>query len=95
MIRRREISIVLFGCAAAGACLAAAAPPANIVFIMADDLGYGDLGCYGQETIETPRLDAMAREGMRFTQHYAGNTVCAPARNAGCVVTSSTRSEPI
>ncbi len=52
----------------------------NVVLILADDLGYGDLGCYGQKLIETPRLDQMAAEGMRFTQFYAGSTVCAPAR---------------
>lgn len=52
----------------------------NIVFILADDLGYGDLGCFGQQQIETPHLDKMVREGMRFTQHYAGSTVCAPSR---------------
>lgn len=54
----------------------------NIVFILADDLGYGDLGSYGQERIQTPNLDLMAGEGMRFTQHYAGSTVCAPSRSA-------------
>ncbi|MDX9754383.1 MAG: arylsulfatase [bacterium] len=52
----------------------------NIVFIMADDLGYGDLGCYGSTKIHTPHLDQMAREGLRFTQFYAGSTVCAPSR---------------
>ncbi len=52
----------------------------NIIFIMADDLGYGDLGCYGQKTIRTPNIDRMAKEGMRFTQCYAGSTVCAPSR---------------
>jgi len=52
----------------------------NIIFILADDLGYGDLGCYGQKTIKTPNLDKMAAGGMRFTQHYAGSTVCAPSR---------------
>ena len=52
----------------------------NIVFILADDLGYGDLGCYGQKQIQTPHLDRMAAEGMRFTQAYAGSTVCAPSR---------------
>ena len=52
----------------------------NIIFILADDLGYGDLGCYGQKQIKTPNLDKMAEEGMRFTQHYAGSTVCAPSR---------------
>lgn len=58
----------------------AAKRPPNIVFILADDLGYGDLGCYGQTIIQTSRLDRMAQEGMRFTQAYAGSTVCAPSR---------------
>lgn len=53
----------------------------NIVFIMADDLGYGHLGCYGQQKIRTPHLDRMAEEGMRFTQCYAGSMVCAPSRS--------------
>jgi len=52
----------------------------NIIFILADDLGYGDLGCYGQETIQTPNLDRMAAEGMVFTDHYSGTCVCAPSR---------------
>ncbi len=52
----------------------------NFIFILADDLGYGDLGCYGQKGIKTPNLDRMAAEGMRFTQVYAGATVCAPSR---------------
>jgi arylsulfatase A-like enzyme len=67
--------------------LAAAAPagsapvrPPNILFILADDLGYGDLGSYGQQRIQTPNLDRLAAEGMRFTQFYAGSTVCAPSR---------------
>jgi arylsulfatase A len=54
----------------------------NIIFILADDLGYGDLGCYGQKTILTPNIDKLAMEGMRFTQAYAGSTVCAPSRCA-------------
>lgn len=54
----------------------------NIIFILADDLGYGDLGSYGQKTIATPNLDRMAVEGIRFTQCYAGSTVCAPSRCA-------------
>lgn len=53
----------------------------NLIWIMADDLGYGDLGSYGQELIETPNLDKMAEDGMRFTQFYAGSTVCAPSRS--------------
>jgi len=53
----------------------------NIIFILADDLGYGEIGCYGQQIIHTPRIDQMAREGMRFTQFYAGATVCAPSRS--------------
>ncbi|MBN1910143.1 MAG: arylsulfatase [Pirellulales bacterium] len=52
----------------------------NIVFILADDLGYRELGCFGQEKIRTPRLDRLAAEGMRLTQHYSGNAVCAPSR---------------
>jgi arylsulfatase A-like enzyme len=54
----------------------------NIVFILADDLGYGDLGCYGQQKIKTPNIDRLAAEGMLFTQAYAGSTVCAPSRAA-------------
>ncbi len=52
----------------------------NIILILADDMGYGDLGCYGQKILKTPRLDRMAAEGIRFTQFYAGSTVCAPSR---------------
>ncbi|MBA3314061.1 MAG: arylsulfatase [Planctomycetaceae bacterium] len=66
------------------ACLsttfAAEAAKPNIVFILADDLGYADLGCYGGNVIQTPRLDAMASEGLRFTHAYAGTSVCAPTR---------------
>ena len=54
----------------------------NIVYILADDLGYGDLSCYGQTRFQTPNLDKMAGEGMMFTQHYAGTTVCAPSRSS-------------
>ena len=52
----------------------------NIIFILVDDLGYGDLGCYGQELIETPNIDALASAGILFTQHYSGSPVCAPSR---------------
>ena len=48
---------------------------------MADDLGYGDLGCFGQKLIKTPCLDQMAKEGMKFTRFYSGSTVCAPSRS--------------
>jgi arylsulfatase A len=58
-----------------------AAPP-NVLLIQADDLGYGDLSAYGQSRFETPMLDRLAREGIRFTQYYAGSTVCAPSRTA-------------
>ena len=54
----------------------------NIIFILADDLGYGDLGSYGQQVLNTPNLDQMAQEGIRFTQAYAGNTVCSPSRSS-------------
>ena len=60
---------------------ALAAERPNLIWIMADDLGYGDLGCYGQKVIQTPELDRMAKEGLRFTQFYAGATVCAPSRS--------------
>ena len=53
----------------------------NIIFIMADDLGYAELGSYGQDLIRTPKLDEMAREGMRFTSVYSGSQVCAPCRS--------------
>ena len=52
----------------------------NIIYILMDDLGYGDLGCYGQEKIETPHIDDLCRHGMRFTQHYSGSSVSAPSR---------------
>jgi arylsulfatase A-like enzyme len=62
-----------------GSSVAAERKP-NLIFILTDDLGYGDLGCYGQKTIQTPHLDQLAKEGMRFTQFYAGSTVCGPSR---------------
>lgn len=63
-------------------CLVSAATPLrpNIIFILADDMGYGDLGCFGQKTLTTPHIDRLAAEGMKFTRHYAGATVCAPSR---------------
>lgn len=53
----------------------------NFVFFLLDDAGYGDLGCYGQQKFATPQIDRLAKEGMQFTQHYAGSTVCAPTRS--------------
>ncbi len=61
-------------------CPTAAAAPPNLVFILADDLGRGDLGCYGQTRIKTPNLDRLAAEGLKFMQHYSGSCVCAPSR---------------
>ena len=54
----------------------------NIIFIFADDLGYGEIGCYGQQKIETPNLDALAAKGKKFTSFYAGTSVCAPSRTS-------------
>ena len=66
---------------ASGAAAGAAAGRApNIIYILADDLGYGELGCYGQEKIKTPHIDRLASDGMRFLRHYCGAPVCAPSR---------------
>ena len=81
---RREVLGTLG--AAAGACLlsgpfaAAQTARPNIIFILADDLGYGDLSCYGQQRFQTPNIDRLAIEGMKFTAHYSGHNVCAPSR---------------
>lgn len=75
----RFIALILLALSA-NTCLADNRQP-NIIFILVDDLGYADLGCYGQKLIKTPRLDQMAAEGMKFTDFYAGNTVCAPSRS--------------
>ncbi|HYG75659.1 MAG TPA: arylsulfatase [Planctomycetota bacterium] len=74
------ITLCLVAAASAFAGEPAAKP--NIIFILADDLGYADLGCYGQDKIKTPNIDRLASEGARFTQFYAGSTVCAPSRCA-------------
>ena len=83
MLHNRACAIVILSFAAGIAlCDGAtrAALPPNIIFIMADDLGYAELGSYGQKKIRTPHLDKLAAEGMRLTQYYAGSTVCAPSR---------------
>ncbi len=86
MTRREAIGRI--GAVTGGAALlgrreaSAASGPPNIIFIMADDLGYGDIGCYGQQQILTPNIDAMAAEGIRFTQCYAGSPVSSPSRCA-------------
>lgn len=78
-----SLALALAACAATGSARAAAGP--NVVLILADDLGWGDLGSYGQREIQTPHLDRLAAEGMRFTQFYAGSSVCAPSRS--CLMT--------
>ena len=75
----RSRAILLFVLASIFTSLAAERAP-NIIFILADDLGYGDVGAYGQKKIRTPNIDRLAAEGMRFTQHYSGSPVCAPSR---------------
>ena len=77
---RHPIALLL-ACVFAVVSSAQPAAKPNIIFILADDLGYGELGSYGQKQIRTPHLDRMAAEGMRFTQFYAGSTVCAPSRS--------------
>lgn len=74
-MRNLIAAFVIFACA-----VPARADKPNIVFILADDLGYSELGCYGQEKIKTPNIDRLARQGMRFTANYSGNAVCAPSR---------------
>ncbi|MEZ6018185.1 MAG: sulfatase [Planctomycetota bacterium] len=77
---------LLSACAATDATVASTGPP-NVVIVFVDDLGYGDLGCYGSALCETPRLDALAREGVRFTDFYVAQPVCSASRTAlltGC-----------
>ncbi|MBL8235719.1 MAG: sulfatase-like hydrolase/transferase, partial [Bryobacterales bacterium] len=74
MLRRKFLA------AGALAALPAQTKKPNIVFILLDDLGYADVGCYGQKRILTPHIDTLARQGTRFTGAYAGGPVCAPSR---------------
>lgn len=76
----RIIPVILFLLSFCGCSKQNDRPP-NIIYILADDLGYGDVGCYGQRLFETPNIDQLAKEGLLFTQHYAGTTVCAPSRS--------------
>src|SRR6516164_764636 len=76
----RAVVLVLLVAIAAATFGAEPSRKPNIIFVLADDLGYGDIGPFGQKIIRTPTLDQLAREGMKFTQHYSGSPVCAPAR---------------
>src|SRR5260221_14250769 len=78
-MRARNFVLTVFAMFGWGSAALAADRP-NIVFILADDLGVFDLGCYGQQKIRTPSIDKLASDGMRFTQFYTGNAVCAPSR---------------
>ena len=75
------LGLLTLGCGTKSSNENQATTPPNIIYILADDLGYGDLGIYGQEKFSTPNLDQMANNGMRFTRHYSGSTVCAPSRS--------------
>lgn len=77
------VTLLWTACAFVGQCHAASKP--NIIYILADDLGINDFGCYGQKIMKTPRIDRMAGEGMQFFNHYSGSTVCAPTRS--CLMT--------
>ncbi len=79
-MRRKHLIVTLCGLAALAVNVARASDHPNIIYILADDLGYGDLGCYGQKEILTPNIDKLCSEGMKFTNHHSGSTVCAPSR---------------
>lgn len=81
LVRLTRLLLLLAASASIHAASALSADRPNLIWIMADDLGYGELGCYGQQVIQTPELDRMAAEGLRFTHFYAGATVCAPSRS--------------
>lgn len=81
-IRKLLTGTIVAACGLPTVVYAQKAGKPNVIYILADDLGYGDLGCYGQQKIKTPNIDRMAADGIRFTQHYAGCTVSAPSRCA-------------
>ncbi|MEH6513249.1 MAG: sulfatase-like hydrolase/transferase, partial [Maribacter arcticus] len=74
------IMILLFSCQEEKKAIEPEVQKPNIIYILADDLGYGDLSCYGSNRINTPNIDKMASEGLKFTQFYAGSAVCTPTR---------------
>jgi arylsulfatase A len=86
-LRRWAVIAVVMGGAGAMGALGEDRP--NLIYILLDDAGYGDLGCYGQDKFATPHIDRLAADGMRFTQHYSGSTVCAPTR---CVLMTGVHS---
>jgi arylsulfatase A len=77
---KRFVALLLLGLLHVQLVLAADAPRPNILFILADDLGWGDPSCYGNRNFKTPALDRLAREGALFTQYYQGGSVCSPSR---------------
>lgn len=85
MIRYAKVKSLVVGLALAGMSAHAQQVKTNVIFILADDLGYGDLSCYGQQKYSTPNIDKLAKEGVLFSNHYSGSTVCAPSR--ACLIT--------
>lgn len=75
-----QLPLVIAGCAVTQTAIAEKKSNPNIIYILADDMGYGDLGCFGQKGIKTPAIDKMAADDIRFNRHYSGSTVCAPSR---------------
>src|SRR5215813_5631836 len=82
LMKRFLKNLISFFCLWAFCVATSAAEKPNIIFVLSDDLAQGDVGCYGQKLIKTPNLDAMAKEGTRFTQAYCGTSVCAPSRTS-------------
>jgi len=89
----RAVGLALVTLLIAGCAPSSDERPPNIIYMLADDLGYGELGAYGQAQIRTPNLDALAMQGMRFTQHYSGSPVCAPSRGTLLTGLSTLRSQ--